>query len=116
MQKANLPLSDKMLELIAHRFRMLGDTTRLRILQCLEAGEKSVNEITESLAGSQSNVSKHLQALSDAGLVGRARSGNRILYSIADPVVFKLCALVCHSATESVHAQLKALVGVGLRR
>ena len=116
MRKLHLPLSDKMLQLVAQRFRMLGDTTRLRILQCLEAGEKSVNEITESLAGNQPNVSKHLQALSDAGLVGRVRSGNRILYSIADPAVFKLCTLVCHSVTENVHAQLRELAGVGSRR
>lgn len=108
--ETKLPLSDKMVELVAHRFRMLGDATRLRILQCLESGDKSVNEITEALDGNQPNISKHLQALSDAGLVGRTREGNRMFYAIADPVVFKLCALVCHSASEQVQSQLEALL------
>jgi DNA-binding transcriptional ArsR family regulator len=109
LPKNKLPLSDKMLELVAHRFRMLGDPTRLRILQSLESGSQSVNEITDALDGNQPNISKHLQALSDARLVGRARDGNRMIYSIVDPVVFELCALVCHSAAEKVRLELKEL-------
>jgi DNA-binding transcriptional ArsR family regulator len=105
-----------MLDLVAHRFRLLGDATRLRILQGLESGKRNVNEITELLEGNQPNISKHLQALSDAGLVGRTRSGNRIYYSIADPVVFKLCELVCHSATEQVRSQLEDLIAPESKR
>lgn len=108
---AKLPLSDKLLELVAHRFRMLGDATRLRIVQCLEPGEKSVGEITGRLSGNQSNISKHLQALYDAGLLSRRREGNSIFYSIADPTIFKLCDLVCHSAGESARANYSELVG-----
>jgi DNA-binding transcriptional ArsR family regulator len=113
---STLPLSDKMLELVAHRFRMLGDPTRLRLLQCLESGGKSVNEITAQLDGNQPNISKHLQVLSEAGLVHRSRSGNRIYYSIADPVVFKLCALVCHSAGEQARTELEELLNVKPKR
>ncbi|HEY8715029.1 MAG TPA: metalloregulator ArsR/SmtB family transcription factor [Candidatus Acidoferrum sp.] len=101
-----------MLDLVAHRFRMLGDSTRLRLLQCLESGGKSVNEITALLDGNQPNISKHLQALSDAGLVHRSRSGNRIYYSIADPVVFKLCALVCNRAGQQARSELKELLSM----
>lgn len=111
MQKGHLPLSDKMLELVAHLFRMMGDATRLRILQCLETGRKSVNQITQQLAGSQPNISKHLQALHDAGWLSRQREGNNIFYSIADPTIFKLCDLVCHSATENVRANYSELLG-----
>ena len=39
MRKTALQLSDKMIELVACRFRVMGDATRLRILQCLESGE-----------------------------------------------------------------------------
>ena len=112
MPRPALPLSDKMLDLVAHRFRMLGDSTRLRLLQCLESGGKSVNEITALLDGNQPNISKHLQALSDAGLVHRSRSGNRIYYSIADPVVFKLCALVCNRAGQQARSELKELLSM----
>ena len=90
---------------------MLGEPQRLRILQVLESGEKTVGQIVETLQGNQPNISKHLQALNDAGLVGRRREGNSIFYSIADPVVFKLCELVCRSATEEARGRLEGLAG-----
>lgn len=101
-----------MVELVARRFRMLGEPQRLRILQVLESGEKAVGQIVETLQGNQPNISKHLQALNEAGLVGRRREGNSIFYSIADPVVFKLCELVCRSATEEARGRLEELAGI----
>ncbi len=112
MSKAQLPLSDQMVELVARRFRMLGEPQRLRILQTMEDGERTVGEIVESLAANQSNISKHLQSLYDAGIVGRRRAGNSIYYSIADSVIFKLCELVCQSATDDARAKLAELAPV----
>jgi DNA-binding transcriptional ArsR family regulator len=98
-----------MLELVAARFRTLGEPQRLRILQVLETGEKSVSEVMECVGGQQSNTSRHLQTLFDAGLVARRRSGSSVLYSISDPTVFRLCAIVCHSAEEEVSRKLSEL-------
>lgn len=111
-------LSERMTELVAQRFRLLGEPMRLRILQLLEQGPKPVNDIVASLASSQPNVSKHLQALCQAGLVSRRREGLNIFYGIADPMVFKLCNLVCRSAAEHTRAQLAELDAVpsGTRR
>lgn len=97
--------------LVARRFRMLGEPQRLRILQVLEPGERTVGQIVEALQGNQPNISKHLQALNDAGLVARRREGTSIFYSISDPVVFQLCELVCRSAVEGVRSQLERLAG-----
>ena len=99
-------LSDEMLEAVALRFRMLGEPQRLRILQVLEDGEHTVGHIVRRLDGNQSNISKHLQALYDARLVRRRRDGNSIVYSISDPVVFKLCDLVCRSAAKDARGRL----------
>ncbi|MBZ5531736.1 MAG: metalloregulator ArsR/SmtB family transcription factor [Acidobacteriia bacterium] len=104
-----LNLSERMTELVAQRFRLLGEPMRLRILQLLEQGPKPVNDIVASLESSQPNVSKHLQALCQGGLVSRRREGLNIFYAIADPMVFKLCNLVCRSATEHTRAQLAEL-------
>ena len=104
-------MSDKMLDLVARRFRTLGEPYRLRILQELEAGETSVGELVAALDGNQPNVSKHLQILSDAGLIGRRREGTSILYSISDPMVFKLCALVCSSEAEKSRREFEELAG-----
>ncbi len=87
----------KMIDLVARRFQVLGEPCRLRILQALEAADMSVSEIVDRLQGNQPNISKHLQILFDAGLVSRERSGNNMLYRVADPMVFQLCALVCRS-------------------
>ena len=101
----------KMVELVARRFQVLGEPCRLRILQALQGGPRTVNEIVGDLDGNQPNISKHLQILFDAGLVGRERSGNSVFYSIADPVVFKLCELVCRStARQAAHVQRYAAV------
>jgi len=107
-------LSDQMLEMVARRFRMLGEPQRLRILQVLERGACSVGELVAELQGNQPNISKHLLALHDAGLVGRKRDGNTILYSIADPVVFKLCELVCRSVAKD--ARIKLAIVTNQRR
>ena len=100
-----------MLDLVARRFRTLGEPFRLRLLQELESGEKTVNELVSALDGNQPNVSKHLQLLHDAGLVSRQREGTSIVYAISDPMVFKLCDLVCRSESKKSRLEFEALTG-----
>ncbi len=102
-------VSPAMLDFVARRFRLLGEPLRLRIVQSLMPGERTVNEIVEATEASQSNVSKHLHALTEAGLLGRRRAGNNIYYSIADKAVFKLCDLMCASAEREARARAKEL-------
>ena len=98
-----------MLDLVARRFRTLGEPYRLRILQVLETGERSVGELVADLNGNQPNVSKHLQILFDAELVSRKREGTTIIYAIGDPMVFKLCELVCHNEANRSRRDFEAL-------
>lgn len=102
-------MSDKMLDLVARRFRTLGEPYRLRILQHLQSGETSVGELVAALDGNQPNISKHLQILFDAGLIDRRREGTSIFYAISDPMVFRLCDLVCSSETEKSRREFKEL-------
>jgi DNA-binding transcriptional ArsR family regulator len=113
-----MPLSQngKLTELVAQRFRLLGEPMRLRILHLLEAGEQPVNEIVNTLGSCQPNISKHLQALCQGGLISRRRKGPNIYYAIADPMVFKLCQLVCRSAEEHTRSQLAELSAPSPRR
>ena len=104
-----LKLTDTMTEVVAQRFRLLGEPMRLRILQLLEAGESPVGEIVETLKSSQPNISKHLQALCQGGLIRRRREGLNVYYAIADPMVFRLCELVCRAATEHTRARFLEL-------
>ena len=70
------------------------------------AGERSVNDLAEALEATQSNGSRHLQALHDAGLVARRREGVGVYYRIGDPVIFELCKIVCDSTERRMRAKL----------
>ena len=89
------PVPAELAELIAQRFRVIGDANRIRVLDSLRESESSVGDLAARLGISQQNVSKHLGVLRAAGIVGRQRDGNRVLYSIADPSIFRLCEEVC---------------------
>ena len=99
----------KSLDLIAARFRVLGDPLRLRLLHQLSAGEHSVGELVKATGTSQANVSKHLQILLRAGLVERRKEGLSVFYWIADDSVFQLCDLVCGRLSEQFRADLSAI-------
>lgn len=89
------PLPEPLVDLIAQRFRVIGEPMRIRLLDRLREGESSVQELTDALGASQQNVSKHLGVLHGAGILTRRKDGNRVLYDIADDSVFALCDTVC---------------------
>ena len=89
------PLPDLLVEQIAQRFRVIGEPTRIRLLDRLREGEASVQTLTDALGTTQQNASKHLSVLYTNGIVSRRREGNRVLYAIADDSVLELCEKVC---------------------
>jgi len=103
------PIPVDLAELIAVRLRVIGDPTRIRILDLLREGELSVTQITEGLGTSQQNASKHLGVLLQAGIVARRKDGNSSIYSIADAGVYELCEQVCGGLQMQL-AELNALV------
>lgn len=102
------PLSEPLAELIAQRFRVLGEPMRIRLLDRLRDGAATVHELHEATGASQQNVSKHLGVLLGAGMVSRAKEGNRSRYAIVDEGVFDLCEQVCGG----LRRQLDELEGV----
>ena len=97
--------SPEVLDLIAQRFRAMGEPMRLRLLVSLQSGERNVGEVVKELRTSQANVSKHLRVLASAGLLKRRKEGLKVLYSIADPDIFNMCALVCGSLKRDLEAR-----------
>lgn len=65
-------------------FRLLGDTTRLRLLRALAHDRFNVGELTSILDLAQSGVSRHLGLLKDAGLVREEREAGYVYYRLAD--------------------------------
>jgi DNA-binding transcriptional ArsR family regulator len=89
------PLPAPLVELIAERFRVLGEPMRIRLLDALREAPATVQELQEATGASQQSVSKHLGLLLRSGLVSRSKEGNFSLYEIADEGVFELCEQVC---------------------
>jgi DNA-binding transcriptional ArsR family regulator len=89
------PVSDELVDLVAQRFRVLGEPMRIKLLDRLRDGGLSVGELQQALGASQQNLSKHLGILHAAGMVSRTKDGNRTIYAISDPMVFDLCEIVC---------------------
>lgn len=102
-------LSEAMLEAIAARFRLLGEPLRLKLLMALESGERNVGELVTETGAGQANVSKHLAALAQAGIVRRRKVGTSTYYAIADDTAFTLCDVVCSGLEEHLAAQVRAL-------
>ena len=71
-------------EVLGEFFRILGDSTRLRILYALEQTTQCVGELSNSLGLTQSNISHQLRLLKQARLVTARREGKHIFYSLCD--------------------------------
>lgn len=95
--------------MIAARFRVLGEASRLRLLVALEGGEKNVSALVALTGQTQANASRQLQALTEAGILGRRKEGLNVFYSIADKSVFNMCDHVCGSLQRRIGAQVDAL-------
>ena len=74
-------------------FKALGNSTRLKIIECIKDGEKCICEVIPYTSKSQPNVSLHLKVLKQAGLVNERKDGTKIILSIADKNVFRLVDL-----------------------
>jgi DNA-binding transcriptional ArsR family regulator len=107
------PLPADLVELIARRFRVLGEPMRIKLLDRLREGEGTVNELAESLDASQQNVSKHLAVLAEVGILGRRKEGTHVYYRIIDENVFALCDQVCGSVQRQLLALNELVSGIG---
>ena len=92
---SNKTMTPELLELVAERFKALGEPARLAILNSLRRGEATVSELVENTGMGQANVSKHLQLLHTLRFVARRKEGLFVYYSLADDSVFQLCDVMC---------------------
>lgn len=89
---------------IAERFKALAEPARLRILNALRDGERTVGELVEDTGLNQANLSKHLQLLHTLRFVARRKDGLFVRYTLLNDDVFVLCDIMCGAAHASVAA------------
>jgi DNA-binding transcriptional ArsR family regulator len=102
---------EEALAILARRFRLLSEPTRLRLLCILSAEERSVGDLADQLGCTQANVSKHLGQLADEGLVSRRKAGLNTYYRVADESVFTLCDSAWIAARRHLDARAQAVRG-----
>lgn len=101
-------MSDHALKMIAERFKVLSEPTRLKLIMALRNAERNVTSLVEVAGSTQANVSRHLQQLTEAGILSRRKEGLNVYYKIADPGIFQLCELVCGSLEDHLRSQMEA--------
>ena len=108
-------LGPEALQAIANRFHILSEPNRLKILCALEAGELSVTEICSATAITPANASRHLQMMTEGGVVNRRKEGLNVFYAVEDRSIFTLCENVCRSLRLRYERKGKALIdGAGI--
>lgn len=103
------PLPEPLLELVAYRFRVIGEPMRIRLLEQLRYGPATVGQLADALSATQQNVSKHLGVLHHAGILSRAKQGTSVRYAITDTTIFELCELVCGRLRQQIIELSKTL-------
>lgn len=77
----------------AEFFKALAHPLRIRILELLGEGDKNVNEL-QTLVGSEgSAVSQQLQVLRAKNIVSGTKEGNKVIYTLKDPMIIELLAV-----------------------
>ncbi len=102
-ETSKINFDDKELELMADRFKMLAEGSRLRIIRSLFSGEKSVTGIVEATGLLQANVSKQLRLLQNHGIVDCRPEGLLRYYRLVDFTIKRICGAVCSIDSKEKH-------------
>lgn len=87
--------SDRVFELAAELFSLLGTPMRLRILSALCDGERSVSQLLETMDTTQPNLSQHLAVMYKSGVLAKRKEGAQVIYRVQSERAVSLCRSVC---------------------
>ena len=71
-------------------FKALADPTRLKILECIEKGERCICEIIPYTKKSQPCVSQHLKVMKHSGIINERKDGTKIMIKASNDDIFKI--------------------------
>ncbi|HTZ88746.1 MAG TPA: metalloregulator ArsR/SmtB family transcription factor [Alloacidobacterium sp.] len=75
-------------------FQALAHPTRIAIIELLSSGELSAGTLIEKLGMEQANISQHLAVLRAKRIVVNRKAGNQVFYSVRDPIILEVLALM----------------------
>lgn len=85
---------EKIFQMHAEVCKSMASPTRLKIMNLLREGEKSVEELREELKLPKANLSQHLSVLRQRRIVSTRRAGLNIYYKVANPKMIKACDIL----------------------
>lgn len=109
-------MTETMLARVAAQFRALGEPSRLKLINLLFDGERTVGELAELSSLSLANVSKHMGLLHQAGWVARRKDGLTVVYQLVDDGPVALCELMCDRVRERAAAEARLASERRIRR
>ena len=81
-------------ELQAEISKTLAHPLRIAIIHYLKDGEKTVNDLTQTLGASQSNISQHLAIMRQRQIVKTRKEGSTVYYRVASPKISQACDMI----------------------
>ncbi len=102
-------MKDKIYELKADILSALGHPNRLKILEFLKEGEQCNCDIYPALNLEQSNLSRHMKILQEAGIVSARKSGLRVYYKVIDPRIYDVIELVREIVKSNIQRNMDLL-------
>lgn len=97
-------------QLKADLFRLLGHPVRVRVLELLRDGERSVGDLQAALELDSGGTSQHLTAMRRQGLLESRKVGAKVYYRVKDPRTFQLLATARQILTSQLE-ESRAMLG-----
>jgi len=108
----NKTMEEKMFQMHAEVCKSMANPTRLKIMNLLRAGEKSVEELKRRLGLPKANLSQHLSILRQRGIVSTRRAGLNIYYKVTNPKMIKVCDILREVLLEQLQEGEKLVRGI----
>ena len=87
--------SQRVFAIAAELFGVLSSPVRLKVLNMLCDGQRSVNELLAQIDTTQPNLSQHLNLMYRSGILSRTKAGTQVIYKISSKTAAGLCRSVC---------------------
>ena len=109
-------MEEKIFEMHAGVCKSMASPTRLKIMNLLREGEKSVEELKKQLELPKANLSQHLGILRQRGIVSSRRAGLNIYYKVTNPKMIKACDILREVLFELMQESEKLARGMTRKR
>ena len=108
----NKNIEEKIFQMHAEVCKSMANPTRLKIMNLLREGEKSVEELKRRLGLNKANLSQHLAVLRQRKIVTARKAGLNVYYSVANQKMIKACDILREVLFEQIQKDERLIRGI----